>query len=182
MSKDDTPEQTRAEMREAKRRSKLKKIDPSKPLANPRHELVAKHYAKNGVKAEAVRQAGMTDDSGTTNRLFKREEMDQRIAYIREQALATKGLSTVIDPDMIVGNLADLAMSAKSEGARVKASELLGKSIAGGGILLTPEEKGKSPSKEALITMLEQLGAPKEWLDQLKVKLGMAAPPTIDME
>lgn len=103
----------------------------------------------------------------------------ERAAQIMAKAIESSEYAELVNPDVIKGRLLDIGMAEKVDGTTVRALELLGKTRAGGNIFFKETETAPALDKASLINLLVQLDAPKDWVDKLRVKLGLGIPDSI---
>lgn len=60
-------------------------------LRSPKHEIVAQAYASGKTKADSARAAGFSSNSASVDRLFKREDIQARIAEIVAAKIEDEG-------------------------------------------------------------------------------------------
>jgi hypothetical protein len=66
----------------------------SKPLKNPRHEKLAREYAAGASKADAWRAVfGRETYPGNTSRTFRRQEIQDRVEFLRGEFCRQAGIS-----------------------------------------------------------------------------------------
>lgn len=65
--------------------SKNQQADPSKPLANSRHEEFAKAWAKGSSAAESLRAAGYADVPANAKRMTNNDQIKARKEWLQRQ-------------------------------------------------------------------------------------------------
>lgn len=115
---------------------------PGEPLANPRHEAYARYRAAGKSKAEAYKLAGGKGDKTAAAHLENGTQPDRSPTTTynlraRIQELLAEGITRAhLTPELVISMLLKEAQHCQTDGARIRAQELLGKAIEGAGLFV----------------------------------------------